>query len=85
MFEKILVANRGEIALRVIRAAKEMGIRTIAVYSTVDVNALHVRFADGRSASDPRKPPRATSPSPTSTARLRSRGGCDTPGLRLPR
>ena len=46
MFEKILVANRGELALRVIRAAKEMGIRTVAVYSTVDVNALHVRFAD---------------------------------------
>ena len=46
MFEKILVANRGEIALRVIRAAKEMDIRTVAVYSTVDVNALHVRFAD---------------------------------------
>ena len=46
MFEKILVANRGEIALRVIRAAKEMDIRTVAVYSTCDVNALHVRFAD---------------------------------------
>ena len=46
MFEKILIANRGEIALRIIRAAKEMGIRTVAVYSTADVNALHVRFAD---------------------------------------
>lgn len=46
MFEKILIANRNEIALRVIRAAKERGIRTVAVYSEADRNALHVRFAD---------------------------------------
>jgi len=46
MFDKILIANRGEIALRVIRAAREMGIRTVAVHSTADANAMHVRMAD---------------------------------------
>lgn len=46
MFNKILVANRGEIALRVIRAAKEMGIGTVAVHSTADADAMHVRMAD---------------------------------------
>ena len=46
MFQKILIANRGEIALRVIRAAREMGIETVAIHSTADQDAMHVRLAD---------------------------------------
>jgi biotin carboxylase len=46
MFEKVLIANRGEIALRILRACKEMGIKTVAVHSTADTNAMHVRLAD---------------------------------------
>ena len=46
MFEKVLIANRGEIALRIHRACKEMGIKTVAVHSTIDADAMHVRLAD---------------------------------------
>ena len=46
MFSKILIANRGEVALRIIRACKELGIKTVAIYSEADTSSLHVRFAD---------------------------------------
>ena len=53
MFKKILIANRGEIACRVIRTAKRMGIKTVAVYSDADARAPHVRMADESGAARP--------------------------------
>lgn len=56
MFSKILIANRGEIAVRIIRACKEMGIATVAVYSTADDGALHTALADERVCIGPADP-----------------------------
>src|ERR671918_1730570 len=59
MFKKIMIANRGEIALRVICACKELGIKTVAVYSEADRNSLHVRYADEAVCIGPAKSSRS--------------------------
>ena len=72
MFDKILIANRGEIALRVLRACKELGIPTVAVHSTADADAMHVRFADESVCIGPPPPRTAISTSPPSSRPAKS-------------
>lgn len=84
MFNKILIANRGEIALRIIRACRELGIRTVAVYSQADADSLPVRMADeavciGPAASEPE----LSADRPDSVGRRDLRRRCDSPRLRL--
>ena len=85
MFDKLLIANRGEIALRVQRACREMGIRTVAVHSDVDANAMHVRLADESVCIGPAPQPRELSQHPRHPLGGRDHGRRrDPPGLRLP-
>ena len=86
-FRRLLIANRGEIAVRIIRACRELGIETVAVYSDVDAGALHVALADGAVPIGPAPAGESylsTSPPIVDAARsVRRRRRA--PGLRLPR
>jgi acetyl-CoA carboxylase biotin carboxylase subunit len=85
MFKKILVANRGEIALRVIRAAREMGIGSVAVHSTADSDAMHVRMADESVCIGPASSTDSYLSIPCYHCSCRNYGGrCHSPGLWVP-
>ena len=85
MFKKVLVANRGEIAVRILRACQERGLRTVAVYSDADRTALHVRYADEayRIGPAPARESYLNIPAIIAAAQAAQRG-CGPPGLRLP-
>ena len=86
MFKKVLIANRGEIALRVIRACRELGIQTVAVYSEADRESLHVRFADDDVCIGPRPARESYLNIPRIIAAAEITGAdAIHPGLRLPR
>jgi urea carboxylase len=84
MFKKVLIANRGAIACRILRTVKAMGIGSVAIYSEADANAPHVRDADEAYCVGPAPPPKATCARNASRdcARMRRRGHSS--GLRLP-
>ena len=80
MFKKILIANRGEIALRIIQACKELGIQTVAVYSTADRDSLHVTYADEDVCIGP-PPSKAELPQHLAASSRRPRSPAPTPSI----